>query len=582
MRLAEDVLSGVTLDAGISILSVSMVTIENTSVTVSVSAGQNVESIKYKVYQVSGSSAYVTLDTYVVSGNSRVFNFTKTGLSQGTSYLVDVVPYGSPGGSGDYGNTTRNSFTTTKPATAATIESFRNTEGSYSSFSTDSSVSKYSMDIGSSLDTVSQDTSSAPQQSTLAKNIYSAQDTVSIFQLSNPNKGRTKYITAEKSFTKLDTSKEYYSFGTNMYMKAAADSIINCGGIMIFSSNYGQTGYFISIQSADSADIYKQNAFRILKLEGGSVYAIDDSQQATAGKFASIYNGESYKIDILVKKTSGRVDIVAYINGFKITASDINSDTNTALPATNAMSLVCAEGTVFFDYVYSTNSDYESYKNQTIYNNLGGKFSRAILNSAFGENLLSNNTNESSNASIEEFGTAARELRYYNVKYSTPPAYPSYATTGSNGLISIIGQKLTSFGAELYVLNNSSMFASLSDGDVNNLWVIGKNVVRTGEIEYLDDQAGKFSTPEPVIFQSTWIQKNSDAVALAEWIKNSWSKKQQVFELTITGNPLMSVGDIVVLKYSYLGLDGTQKFIVTNVNQSYSEGLETSISCRTL
>ena len=367
-----------------------------------------------------------------------------------------------------------------------------------------------------------------------------------------------------------------------MYMKEASDSLLNSGGIMIFSSNNGQTGYYISIQSADSADVYKQNAFRILKIKGGSVSQITDSQQATAGKFASIYNGEAYKIDVLVKKTLNAVEIIAYINGFKITAVDYDPDKDVTIAPTKAMSLVCSEGTVYFDYVYSNNIDPADYAKQSIYNNLGGKFSKAILNSAFGEKILSNNTNQSSNASIEEFGTSARELRYYNIKYTSAPGYPSYATAGANSLISILGQKLTSFGAELYVLNNSSMFASLSDGDVNNLWVIGKNVIRTGQIEYLDDEAGKYSTPEPVIFESTWIQKNSDAVALANWVKNSWSKKQQIFTMSVIANPLISVGDVVTIKYPYINLDGTQKFIVTNVNHTYGSGLETTITCRTL
>jgi len=52
--------------------------------------------------------------------------------------------------------------------------------------------------------------------------------------------------------------------------------------------------------------------------------------------------------------------------------------------------------------------------------------------------------------------------------------------------------------------------------------------------------------------------------------------------MEIFGNPLISVGDIVTIKYVYQGLAGTEKFIVTAVQHNYNEGLSTTITCRTL
>ena len=53
-------------------------------------------------------------------------------------------------------------------------------------------------------------------------------------------------------------------------------------------------------------------------------------------------------------------------------------------------------------------------------------------------------------------------------------------------------------------------------------------------------------------------------------------------DMKIFGNPLISVGDIVSIKNTYQGLSGDENFIVTEVKHSFSEGLETSITCRTL
>jgi hypothetical protein len=44
----------------------------------------------------------------------------------------------------------------------------------------------------------------------------------------------------------------------------------------------------------------------------------------------------------------------------------------------------------------------------------------------------------------------------------------------------------------------------------------------------------------------------------------------------------LSPGDIVSVKYTYQGLDGTEKFIITVVYQTYKEGLTTEITFRSL
>jgi hypothetical protein len=573
MRLPEEIVTGASDPQG-QVLGIDIKTLNYTDIEFKVRLGNLVTYVvvNYYTYGTNDLTGYLNLTSITSESTYKITTGNLNGLSPGIKYQIEVIPY-IDHANNIAGSTKSLDFTTPKPAQAATVQSYRAVE----------TPNAPSAGIGSS--TVSTSTpnttsSSTSTTNTLSKNV--SLETESLFQISNPNKGRNKFITAERAFAKIDESATYFAFGTQVYMKATVDSTVNSGGIMIFSDNHGQTGYYLSIQSSDSADLYKQNPFRILKITGGSQKYIDDSQKLLSGKYGAIFNGEAYKVDVLIKKTSTQVEIITYINGFKIKAIDTTSGTNTVLPATNKISLVAAEGTMYFDYVYGMNTTESVYKDKVIFSSIGGKFANAVLDASFGENVLQVGTESSSNAEVDEFGPSARELRYYKVNYNKSPAQPRYATTGGNGLVSIIGQRLNAFGAELYVMNNSSLYVSLSDGDVNSLWVVGKYISRTGDIEYVDDQAGKFSTPEPVIFNSTWIQKNSDAVALAEWIKNSWASKQQILTMSITGNPLISVGDIVTVKHSYLGLDGTKKFIITRVDQSYSEGLDTTVTCRTL
>jgi len=82
--------------------------------------------------------------------------------------------------------------------------------------------------------------------------------------------------------------------------------------------------------------------------------------------------------------------------------------------------------------------------------------------------------------------------------------------------------------------------------------------------------------------QTAWIQREDDAKNLATWIQTQWSKQQRVIEMEIFSNPLISVGDIITVNYPKNDLDGTQKFVVTRVSSSFREGLNTSISARSI
>ena len=141
---------------------------------------------------------------------------------------------------------------------------------------------------------------------------------------------------------------------------------------------------------------------------------------------------------------------------------------------------------------------------------------------------------------------------------------------------------MTSFGAEVFVLNNSGMMIPLADGSLYSFAVVGNAITISGEHEYNSNTLSETTTPEPVVFETAWIQREDDAKNLATWIQTQWSKQQRVIEMEIFSNPLISVGDIITINYPKNDLDGTQKFVVTRVSNSFREGLNTSISARSI
>ena len=137
------------------------------------------------------------------------------------------------------------------------------------------------------------------------------------------------------------------------------------------------------------------------------------------------------------------------------------------------------------------------------------------------------------------------------------------------------------FDVELYLLNNSSGMLPI---DGSNLYIYGSTLSPSGQLEYITDSTSEYVTKQPVIFETKWLQSLQDVKSLAEWIRSQVINKGKLVSLSVFGNPLLSVGDIVTIKHTYADLTGDQSqelFIITNVIHDYTDGgLNTELVCR--
>ena len=386
----------------------------------------------------------------------------------------------------------------------------------------------------------------------------------------------------------------YYSFGTSVFLDKSSVNPSQSGGIGFFINDLGARGYFVIIETLKSAATVNRKSVRIIKAQPGGIKVLKDSQITLKSTLDAIYSGLAYTIDVKVKLSGQRVDIIANINGNKITANDINSsdlvkDSNWILGPTKNVGLMTLDGTAIFDYVYASTIDEDKYKaSEYVTNIYQGQFSNDIISTAYGDmiynaNLADDEINQYKLKDvIDEFGPVVREIAYIDQRFTASPALPISWSTGANKLVSIIGSKLSSFGAEAYILNNTSVKVPLSDKGINTLQVIGNSIAPSGELVYSTDDTSEYSIKEPIIFDSTWIQSEADAKSLAEWIKSKVMNKGRVVNMSVFGNPLISVGDIVSISNAYQGFEGTEKLIITNVSQRFDQGLETEVTCRTL
>jgi len=390
----------------------------------------------------------------------------------------------------------------------------------------------------------------------------------------------------------------YFSYGTSLVLDNMIDNPKQMGGLGFFVDNLGQTGYYIIIESTSSSAALDKKSVRIVKFIGNKVKPLKEIGTRTESTVEGIYGGRIYNIDVKVKIQNRVVNIDAYVNGYKISYQDSTTRKSgsvalpetSILPPTNRVAVLCGRGEVAFDYVYGNElKDFQYADSSFDLNFYQGQFGNDLINTSFGDLSYISNYSEDEISlgnkkltALDEFGTVVREILKVDIKYDSRPSYPIKWSTGINKYANIVGQKVSNFGAQAFILNNTSTSIPVSNGLEASLYIYGNTLGSSGDLEYKTDGLNEYTTVEPIIFQSTWLQNEADVKSLALWIKNNVVNKGKLITMSIFGNPLISVGDIVGVKYSYYGLAGTENFIVTNVTHSYSGGLETEITCRTL
>jgi hypothetical protein len=390
----------------------------------------------------------------------------------------------------------------------------------------------------------------------------------------------------------------YFSFGTSLIMKDTLENTLHAGGIGFFLNDSATSGYYIVMESTSSASaVLDKKSVRIEKWIGSNKIPLKEVGTRTESTIEGIFGGRTYNVDVKVKIENQSVTITAFINGYGITATDTTYKINnkvepksTILPPSKKIGLICTRGEVAFDYAYANTLTPFQYDDRISELNIyQGQFNNDLINTSYGDLVYMANyqadeisTDNKKAVAVDEFGTVVREIIKKDVSFNKRPAYPTMWSTGINPFAKILGKKISNFGSQVFVMNNTSQTIPLSNGAEASFLLLGNSLGNSGELEYSTDELNDYVNKEPAVFISSWLQNESDVKSLANWIKSNVVNKGKIVNMTIFGNPLISVGDIVSIKNAYQGLAGTENFIITEVKHSFSEGLETSITCRTL
>lgn len=140
----------------------------------------------------------------------------------------------------------------------------------------------------------------------------------------------------------------------------------------------------------------------------------------------------------------------------------------------------------------------------------------------------------------------------------------------------------TGFRARMAIANNSPHMVFLtkeSDDIVRvtinlNLWT--HEIVAPSAPEILETIIDQSNLAEVIQLDSEWIQSKSAANKMLKIVEMGIDGFSTNLSLNIFGNPLIQIGDVIKLTYNLNGIVD-QKYVVTSVSHSFSQGLSTTL-----
>jgi len=435
-------------------------------------------------------------------------------------------------------------------------------------------------------------------------------------QVSSTDATLTEYIknteyriaTIDAKYSKADgTVSDNFIIGTNMYFPLTTNPKDNratgeqrtISGIAFSLSSDNKSGYFLSIASSQNTNSDKSyRDINVYKLVNGIPIKLSDEQKDTDSSIVTgINGGKMYRVDIRANYSipSGGSDKVLTLRVSINNQSFLVIDQSPLTTITQKIGLASLQGVSAFDYVYTAPLTIEEFtSNQTFDPYKGFLGGDSSIVKTFGEFIFSQKSQQTNSTWIREFGPVARELRRIQSRYTTP-GFPLYPSLVNNTDVTIAGVSLDSFTMDAYVLNNTGAFTALANEQEKQFAIIGNRIVPADSFEYIDPTLSEADKQEIIGFDSTWIQRETEAKALSEWMRDQWSKQQKVLSMQTFLNPTIQIGDVVEVSYPSNGLYSSEdssiptgftanKFVVLSINSTYDKDSPptTSLDCRSI
>jgi hypothetical protein len=430
--------------------------------------------------------------------------------------------------------------------------------------------------------------------------------------------GGMKY-TPQDGFLRLETNKTFMNsamytvergtpgyttidtvYGTRLrFPTSPTGAWFNSAGLFFFGDASHSVMYTVEVTPTYTIEGGKfrvtSNEIRVLKRKNGELH------QLNKGYAFGVVRGQWVDLDVRVERPAAGPLISVSVNGrLAVVVQDLGTVQGAAIPATNRCGIYTRGWTACdFEYFYAVPGglviDGIPETTDFLSQVRGGYESRQLsyyvmnwrINGAAG--ILKRNAYK--DRYIEEFGQIVHEVREYDVKFEKAPVlYSSLYVSNEDQIVTpeYVGN---AFGAT-FTIANSSRFNSVVNGEdtvtygadnsvEQKMVITGRTIQQQDEKKYqVKDDAAITARGEITLeISSDWIQSETAAKAIGDWIVTHWAEPADTLELTVFGNPLVRVGDVISVSYAPKGLTDV-KFVVLKAAQGWDDGLQTSLICR--
>jgi hypothetical protein len=391
----------------------------------------------------------------------------------------------------------------------------------------------------------------------------------------------------------------YFPLLINPKTSGATGEQRTISGVAFSLSSDNKSGYFLSIASSQNANAEKSyRDINFYKIVNGVPVKLTDGQKETDSSIITgISGGKLYKVEIRANYStpSGGSSKVLTLRVSVNNQSFLVVDQSPLSTITQKVGLISLQGVSAFDYIYTAPITIQEFTSNAPFDPYKGFLGAdSSIIKTFGDFVFNQKSQQTNSAWIKEFGPVARELRRIQSRYQYP-GFPLYPSLVNNPDVTIAGASLDSFTMDVYALNNTGAFTALANEDEKQFAVIGNRIVPADAFEYIDPTLTEADKQEIVGFDSTWIQRETEAKALSEWMRDQWSRQQKVLSMQTFLNPIIQIGDVVEVSYPSNGLYSSEdssipagsaanKFIVLSINSAYDKDSPptTSLECRSI
>lgn len=427
--------------------------------------------------------------------------------------------------------------------------------------------------------------------------------------------GGTKFMTTDgilrlQATGKKATSKHWYTarrgawvgefpkfIGTRMKFPSNPKGGQSIGGVWFWGNTAQNQMYAVDIQRTATLNRKLGNEIQVLKrLSNGTV-----TQIGGKGAVMAIDYDKWYDVDIVVTSTA-RVTVA--ING-NVVMDVIDNGTDLA---TSGRAGLYARGDTVVDYEYfymmadggiqETDLDNSSYLDLI----RGGYYSNQYYRDFVTRSRVAQMrrgkktikyTQWYDQRYFDEFGMQVHEYRPYEITFDKFPVLYSSLYLSNDSQVIQDEYVHNPFGAHFIIANASRVNSVVNGEDTltygsdnpvdQKIMITGRTIQQAEATDYVvqDDLAIRARGEIAIEFSSGWIQSESAAKALGDWIVENWAEPADEVEVEIFGNPLLQLGDIVAVNYPPRDMaEATHKYFVVAVDNEWDNGLATTMTLR--